>query len=110
MAALSGLPIVADVRGAGFFYAVELVASARGPLTADLIPRRLREAGLLARVYDRAAPLLQIAPPLISDRPLLDRIAEVIADVLDEASQALPSVDDAGVTVTDLAARRRRTR
>ncbi|ONI80726.1 aspartate aminotransferase family protein [Saccharothrix sp. ALI-22-I] len=98
MAALTDLPIVADVRGAGFFYAVELNGdredggfsdAARQALVVDLIPRRLREAGLLARVYDRAAPLLQIAPPLISDRPLLDRIVEIIADTLDEASPAL---------------------
>jgi adenosylmethionine-8-amino-7-oxononanoate aminotransferase len=98
MADLSPLAIVRDVRGAGFFYALELAGdaedggftdAARGALVADLIPRRLREAGLLARVYNRAAPLLQIAPPLVSDRELLDRIADVIADTLDEASQAL---------------------
>jgi adenosylmethionine-8-amino-7-oxononanoate aminotransferase len=98
MADLSPLPIVGDVRGAGFFYALELVGdaadggfsdAARSGLVADLIPRRLREAGLLARVYNRAAPLVQIAPPLVSDRELLDRIADIIADTLDEASHAL---------------------
>jgi adenosylmethionine-8-amino-7-oxononanoate aminotransferase len=98
MGSLSALPIVGDVRGAGFFYACELVGDladggfsdpARSALVADLIPRRLREAGLLARVYNRAAPLVQIAPPLISDRPLLDRIADIIADTLDEASARL---------------------
>ncbi|MFF4503077.1 aminotransferase class III-fold pyridoxal phosphate-dependent enzyme [Streptomyces sp. NPDC001401] len=98
MASLAALPIVGDVRGAGFFYALELVGdldggafsdTARADLIAGLIPRRLREAGLLARVYNRAAPLVQIAPPLISDRELLDRIAEIIADTLDEASARL---------------------
>jgi adenosylmethionine-8-amino-7-oxononanoate aminotransferase len=98
MATLATLPIVGDVRGAGFFYACELVGdlddggfsdTARAALVADLIPRRLREAGLLARVYNRAAPLVQIAPPLISDRGLLDRIADIIADTLDEASARL---------------------
>ncbi|MDX3230176.1 aminotransferase class III-fold pyridoxal phosphate-dependent enzyme [Streptomyces sp. ME19-01-6] len=98
MASLTDLPIVGDVRGAGFFYACELVGdldgggfsdTARADLIADLIPRRLREAGLLARVYNRAAPLVQIAPPLISDRHLLDRIAEIIAGTLDEASARL---------------------
>ncbi|MEU6919457.1 aminotransferase class III-fold pyridoxal phosphate-dependent enzyme [Streptomyces olindensis] len=95
MAALKDLPIVGDVRGTGFFYSCELVgdlddgafsAKARSELIGDLIPRRLREAGLLARVYNRSAPLVQIAPPLISDRPLLDRIAAIIAGVLAEAS------------------------
>ncbi|RVU22841.1 aminotransferase class III-fold pyridoxal phosphate-dependent enzyme [Streptomyces antnestii] len=98
MASLVDLPIVGDVRGAGFFYACELVGdqegggfgdTARAALVADLIPRRLREAGLLARVYNRAAPLVQIAPPLISDRQLLDRIADILADALDEASARL---------------------
>jgi adenosylmethionine-8-amino-7-oxononanoate aminotransferase len=98
MAALGGLPIVGDVRGAGFFYALELIGDAeqggftddsRAALIGDLIPRRLREAGLLARVYNRAAPLVQIAPPLISDRDLLDRIADILAETLDEASTKL---------------------
>jgi len=98
MASLADLPIVGDVRGTGFFYACELAGdlddggfsdTARADLVADLIPRRLREAGLLARVYNRAAPLVQIAPPLVSDRQLLDRIAEIIADTLDEASARL---------------------
>ncbi|MGI5451602.1 aminotransferase class III-fold pyridoxal phosphate-dependent enzyme [Streptomyces sp. CA-249302] len=98
MTALADLPIVGDVRGTGFFYACELVGdlddgrfsdTARAALVADLIPRRLREAGLLARVYNRAAPLVQIAPPLISDRHLLDRIADILAETLDEASARL---------------------
>ncbi|MFE1837401.1 aminotransferase class III-fold pyridoxal phosphate-dependent enzyme [Streptomyces sviceus] len=98
MTALKDLPIVGDVRGTGFFYACELVGdlddggfsdTARKELVAGLIPRRLREAGLLARVYDRSAPLVQIAPPLISDRTLLDRIAAIIAGTLAEASARL---------------------
>ncbi|KPI05851.1 Acetylornithine transaminase [Actinobacteria bacterium OK074] len=98
MAALAALPIVADVRGAGFFHACELAGdradgtfsdTARATLVADLIPRRLREAGLLARVYNRAAPLVQIAPPLVADRQLLDRVVDIIATALDEASARL---------------------
>ncbi|EDY59818.1 MULTISPECIES: aminotransferase class III-fold pyridoxal phosphate-dependent enzyme [Streptomyces] len=98
MTALTDLPIVGDVRGAGFFYACELVGDldgggfsdrARTELVTDLIPRRLREAGLLARVYNRSAPLVQIAPPLVSDRALLDRIAAIIAGTLAEASARL---------------------
>ncbi len=95
MNTLVDLPIVGDVRGTGFFYSCELVGdlddggfsdTARADLIADLIPRRLREAGLLARVYNRSAPLVQIAPPLISDRALLDAIADILAQTLAEAS------------------------
>jgi adenosylmethionine-8-amino-7-oxononanoate aminotransferase len=98
MESLTDLPIVGDVRGTGFFYSCELAGdldgggfseTARADLVADLIPRRLREAGLLARVYDNSAPLVQIAPPLISERGLLDRIAEIIAETLAEASARL---------------------
>ncbi|MEU0842791.1 aminotransferase class III-fold pyridoxal phosphate-dependent enzyme [Streptomyces sp. NPDC005962] len=100
LAELNALPIVADVRGEGFFYAVELAGDGehgtfgdplRAALVRDLIPRRLREAGLLARVYDRAAPLVQIAPPLISDRALLDRIVDIIGATLGEAAAHLPT-------------------
>ena len=100
MGAVGELPIVADVRGDGYFYALELAGDGeqgrfseglRAALIRDLIPRRLREAGLIARVYDRAAPLVQIAPPLISDRDLLERIAEIIGAALDEASTHLPT-------------------
>jgi 4-aminobutyrate aminotransferase-like enzyme len=95
MAALKDLRIVGDVRGTGFFYSCELVGDlddggfsdlARADLIADLIPRRLREAGLLPRVCNRSAPLVQIAPPLISDRAILDRIAAIITGTLAEAS------------------------
>jgi adenosylmethionine-8-amino-7-oxononanoate aminotransferase len=98
MAALAALPIVADVRGAGFFYAVELSGdredggfsdACRAELVGDLIPRALRESGLLARVYNRAAPLVQIAPPLVGDRDLLDRIVDIIGDALEHASARL---------------------
>ncbi|MEW2396144.1 aminotransferase class III-fold pyridoxal phosphate-dependent enzyme [Streptomyces sp. NPDC046862] len=98
MTSLADLPIVGDVRGAGFFYACELVGdldgggftdTVRTELIAGLIPRRLREAGLLARVYNRSAPLVQIAPPLISDRHLLDRVADILAETLAEASARL---------------------
>lgn len=98
MASLADLPIVGDVRGAGFFYSCELVGdldgggfsdTARAELVGDLIPRRMREAGLLARVYNRSAPLVQIAPPLISDRALLDTIADILAQTLAEASARL---------------------
>ncbi|MFE8992640.1 hypothetical protein ACFYMI_33335 [Streptomyces collinus] len=46
----------------------------------------MRETGLPARVCNRSAPLVKIAPPLISDRALLDRIAAIVAGTPAEAS------------------------
>ncbi len=93
---LLDLPIVGDVRGAGFFWAMELVASEddarfdkgeRDELLRSYLPRRLREAGLIARCDDRGDAVLQIAPPLISDSDLLDDIVGRLAVVLRDAGK-----------------------
>ncbi|MDP9385158.1 MAG: aspartate aminotransferase family protein [Actinomycetota bacterium] len=91
---LRGLPIVGDVRGAGFFWGVELVKDEQGTtfdaeererLVKGHLPRRLLESGLLARPDDRGDVVLHIAPPLISDRALLDDIVDRMTDVLEDA-------------------------
>jgi adenosylmethionine-8-amino-7-oxononanoate aminotransferase len=93
-ARLGPLPIVADVRGAGFFWAFELVAGdveaqfdaeQRERLLRGFLPRRLRQAGLIARADDRGDPVLQIAPPLISDRAQLDEMIDALTEVLSDA-------------------------
>lgn len=93
---LTDLPIVGDVRGAGFFWAMELVKddadnrfdqAERDDLLRGYLPRRLREAGLIARCDDRGDAVLQIAPPLISDAALLDDIVAGLADVLRDAGK-----------------------
>jgi adenosylmethionine-8-amino-7-oxononanoate aminotransferase len=93
---LLDLPIVGDVRGAGFFWAFELVADEDGGrfdaaererLLRGYLPGRLLEAGLIARADDRGDSVLQIAPPLVADRALLDEIAERLADVLGDAGE-----------------------
>ena len=91
---LRSLPIVGDIRGAGFFWALELVKDAdntrldaeeRERLLRGYLPARLLEAGLIARADDRGDAVLQIAPPLISDAKLLDEIVEALRDVLADA-------------------------
>ena len=91
---LLALPLVGDVRGAGFFWALELVADADGArleaaererLLRGYLPGRLLEAGVLARADDRGDAVLQIAPPLISDRAVLDDIVDRLAAVLADA-------------------------
>jgi adenosylmethionine-8-amino-7-oxononanoate aminotransferase len=94
--ALRALPIVGDVRGDGFFWALEMVRdeantrfdqSERDRLIRGFLPRRLREAGLIARADDRGDAVLQIAPPLICDKPVLDEIVTRLGDVLSDAGR-----------------------
>ncbi len=92
--ALAPLPIVADVRGAGFFLAFELVggdyerrfdAGERERLLRGFLPRRLRQAGLIARADDRGDAVLQIAPPLIATRAQLSEMVSALTEVLADA-------------------------
>jgi adenosylmethionine-8-amino-7-oxononanoate aminotransferase len=95
---LNELPIVGDVRGAGFFWAFEFCADADGTrfdaeqrerLLRQFLPRRLREARLIARADDRGDAVLQIAPPLISDAAQLDAMVDALADVLRDAGSEM---------------------
>jgi len=94
---LRDLPIVGDVRGVGFFWAVELVKGGNERLDADerervlrgYMPGALREAGLIARADDRGDAVLQIAPPLISDDAVLEEIGAGMRTVLAGAGRLL---------------------
>ena len=106
MQQLRSLPIVGDVRGRGFFWAVELVRdganhtfdrSERDRLLRGFLPRRLLEAGLIARPDDRGDSVLQIAPPLICDGAILEEIVDRLRDVLIDAGQYMDVADTAGV-------------
>jgi adenosylmethionine-8-amino-7-oxononanoate aminotransferase len=94
--ALRSLPIVGDVRGAGYFWAVELVkdtadarfdAGERERLLRGFLPGRLLEAGLIARADDRGDAVLQIAPPLVADAGVLDEVVDAMAEVLADAGE-----------------------
>jgi adenosylmethionine-8-amino-7-oxononanoate aminotransferase len=95
---LRALPIVGDVRGAGFFWAIELVADdegtrldadAREALLRGFLPGRLLEAGVIARPDDRGDAVLHLAPPLISDHAVIDDLAARVGDVLADAGRFL---------------------
>jgi adenosylmethionine-8-amino-7-oxononanoate aminotransferase len=89
------LPIVGDVRGTGFFYALELVKDkqTRETFTHDecetllrgFLSPRLHEAGLICRADDRGDPVIQISPPLVAGPAELDQITAILGDVLAEA-------------------------
>ena len=83
--------VVGDVRGAGFFWALEFVkddagtrldADERERLLRGYMPQAMLDAGLIARADDRGDAVMQIAPPLISDDQVLDEIVEKMRTVL----------------------------
>src|SRR5206468_12456528 len=89
------LPIVGDVRGAGFFWALELVRDAsnarfsadeREKLLRGFLAGRLLEEGLIARPDDRGDAVLHLAPPLVSTREELEEMAAKTEAVLADAS------------------------
>jgi adenosylmethionine-8-amino-7-oxononanoate aminotransferase len=92
---LRDIPIVGDVRGAGFFQAIELVKDQetkagfsheesehllRGFLSSELYNR-----GLICRADDRGDPVIQLSPPLICDTEQFQEIEGVLRPVLTEA-------------------------
>jgi adenosylmethionine-8-amino-7-oxononanoate aminotransferase len=92
---LKDIPIVGDVRGAGYFQAIELVKDRdtkphftdeesedllRGFLSGELYRR-----GLICRADDRGDPVIQLAPPLIADSEQFEEMEAVLRPVLTEA-------------------------
>ena len=89
------LPIVGDVRGAGYFHALELVKDKetketftdeeseellRGFMSGELFKR-----GLICRADDRGDPVIQLSPPLIAETEQFEEIDTVLRSVLTEA-------------------------
>jgi adenosylmethionine-8-amino-7-oxononanoate aminotransferase len=94
---LRDLPIVGDVRGAGYFHAIELVKDKdtketfnseeseellRGFLSGELFRR-----GLICRTDDRGDPIVQLSPPLIAGEEQFQEIEAILRPVLSEASE-----------------------
>jgi adenosylmethionine-8-amino-7-oxononanoate aminotransferase len=90
------IPIVGDVRGAGYFHAIELVKDQatkesftheeaedllRGFLSGELYRR-----GLICRDDDRGNPVVQFAPPLIAGPEQFEEIGSILRPVLEEAA------------------------
>lgn len=92
---LSDLPIVGEIRGAGYFYGIELVKdkATRESFNEEESDRLLRgflspalyDAGLICRADDRGDPVIQLAPPLVCGQEQFDEITEILASVLARA-------------------------
>ena len=96
---LLDLPIVGDVRGAGYFYGIELVKDkdTRETFNEEESERLLRgflskalfDNGLYCRADDRGDPVIQLAPPLIIGQDHFDEIEGILRHVLTEAGNIL---------------------
>jgi len=92
---LKDLPIVGDVRGAGYFFGIELVKdkATKTTFTDDEAERLLRgflskalyDAGLYCRADDRGDPVIQLAPPLTIGPSEFNEIEAILRNVLTEA-------------------------
>jgi adenosylmethionine-8-amino-7-oxononanoate aminotransferase len=93
---LLDLPIVGDVRGAGFFYGIELVKDKATKetftheecerLLYGFVSKKLYEEGLYCRADDRGDPVVQLAPPLICTQEHFDEMEQILRAVLDKAA------------------------
>jgi adenosylmethionine-8-amino-7-oxononanoate aminotransferase len=92
---LLDLPIVGNVRGAGYFYGIELVKDKATKETFDedeserllrgFLSHALFDAGLVCRADDRGDPVIQLAPPLICTQEHFDEMEQILRTVLTEA-------------------------
>ena len=89
---LLDLPIVSEVRGTGFFYAIELQKDARQGIAfddeeaAEIVARLdpvLLELGLIARADGRGAPIIQYSPPLVAGHEEIREIVRITRESLE---------------------------
>ncbi|AHY45623.1 Adenosylmethionine-8-amino-7-oxononanoate aminotransferase [Rubrobacter radiotolerans] len=94
-----GHPIVREVRGMGFFWAVEIKPErADGTLLREeeyqkyfkgVLSRALLEGGLICRFDDKDEPVIQYSPALVSDQEVLSKIADITDRALTELERQL---------------------
>ncbi len=96
---LRDIPIVGDVRGAGYFQAIELVKDRDTQLSFSkaesetllrgYLSGALFEGGLICRADDRGDPVIQLSPPLIAGPEHFEEIESILRPVLEEASRRM---------------------
>jgi adenosylmethionine-8-amino-7-oxononanoate aminotransferase len=94
--------IIGDVRGAGYFWAMELVRDKATKATftprecdvllRDFLSPELFKAGLLCRADDRGDPVIQVSPPLICTREHIDEAVAIFDQVLPRAWQRMAAL------------------
>jgi adenosylmethionine-8-amino-7-oxononanoate aminotransferase len=100
---LLDLPIVGNVRGAGYFFGIELVKNKETKETFNdeesevllrgFLSKALFDAGLYCRADDRGDPVIQLAPPLTIGEKEFDEIEGILRRVLSEASAMMAKLN-----------------
>jgi adenosylmethionine-8-amino-7-oxononanoate aminotransferase len=106
---LLDIPLVGDVRGDGYFLAIELVPdkATRGVFTAEqaewllrgYLSPRLYDAGLICRADDRGEPVITLSPPLIAGEEEFAFIESTLRRALTDASREFAGRQGQAVTV-----------
>ncbi|MDQ6745119.1 MAG: aspartate aminotransferase family protein [Actinomycetota bacterium] len=96
---LRDLPIVGDVRGAGYFHAIELVKDrdTREPFSHEesemllrgYLSTELYRRGLICRADNRGDPVIQLAPTLIAGAEQFAEMEAILRPVLAEAGERM---------------------
>jgi adenosylmethionine-8-amino-7-oxononanoate aminotransferase len=96
---LRDIPIVGDVRGMGYFHAIELVRDQRTKqlftaeecdwLLDEFLSNELLRRGLICRADDRGEPVVQLSPPLIAGPAEFAEMEAALRPALEEASRRM---------------------
>lgn len=95
---MADLPVVADIRGCGHFYAVELTqATSSGRALTDaeklhlygdaLLAQPLEDRGVMLRIsIDAGDPVVCVSPPLVAGEAEFTHLTDALRDVLSAVS------------------------
>lgn len=99
---------VREIRGAGYFYAIELTADRdtdqelsreqSSDLLRQVLPAAMREASLITRPDDRGATMIMVAPPLVADSAIIGELLGQLDFVLAKAENYIHSSAREGQT------------
>ncbi len=90
---------VKDVRGTGYFYAIELMADSAGGreltdeqsthVLREVLPNAFDRTGVILRGDDRGATMLMVSPPLVADDDVLTELLAGIDGMLTDVEAAV---------------------
>jgi adenosylmethionine-8-amino-7-oxononanoate aminotransferase len=90
---------VKDVRGTGFFYAIELMADSHSgrelseaeslTVLREVLPESFKRTKVILRGDDRGATMIMVSPPLVADDNVLDDLLHGIDGMLTDIEKVI---------------------